>query len=325
MADDEPAPGQPLRRPADPADRRLLVAAALVLGCGQPAVKQPRFDDRPACAGSYGVLEDAGTLGAGLVEVSGIAASPTTPGLSWMIVDGGQQPLLFAVRADGSVLGRVTINGATFFDVEDVAAAHCPDGDGFCLFLSDTGDNAHARTDANVTIVREPAVALDAGFDARALAPVSRVAIHFPAGEPIDVEALAVTADGRTLLLFEKIDGPRARVFRLAAPFIGDVALMTTLDSPGVGVRWGKAITGADLHPSGTRLALRVYTGVFEYRFTDVGALGATPPTTVLFGPLTEPQGEAIAYDGAGTGLWLASEDPQGATPQILHHLPCGK
>lgn len=304
---------------------RALAAATVLVGCAQPAVKQPRFDDRPACADGYGPLEDAGTLGAGLVEVSGIAASPTTPGLLWMIVDGGQQPLLFAVRADGSVIGRATITGASFFDVEDVAAAHCPDGDGFCLFLSDTGDNAHARTDANVTIVREPAVEVDAGFAPLALAPLTRVAVRYPAGQSIDVEALAVAADGRTLLLFEKLDGPRARVFRLAAPFAGDAELMTTLDAPGVDLRWGRAITGADLHPSGTRLALRVYTGIFEYHFADVRELGASPPTTVLYGPLTEAQGEAIAYDAAGTGLWSASEDSQGTTPQTLHHLPCAQ
>ena len=85
---------------------RALAAAALALGCGQPAVKQPRFDDRPACAGAYGPIEDAGTLGAGLTEVSGIAASPTTPGVLWMIVDGGQQPTPLLDRGARAVVGQ---------------------------------------------------------------------------------------------------------------------------------------------------------------------------------------------------------------------------
>ena len=45
------------------------------------------------------------------------------------------------------------------------------------------------------------------------------------------------------------------------------------MTSPGIALKYGRMITGADLHPSGTRVAIRTYTGVFEYRL----APGGTP------------------------------------------------
>ena len=41
------------------------------------------------------------------------------------------------------------------------------------------------------------------------------------------------------------------------------------------------------------------------------------------FGPLEELQGEAVAYDAPGTGLWTLSEDPGGVGGQPLHHYGC--
>jgi len=99
------------------------------------------------------------------------------------------------------------------------------------------------------------------------------------------------------------------------------------VSSPGIGaVPLGRMITGADLHPSGQRLVLRTYVGVHEYVLEAPSALASlviVPPTLVALGPLSEPQGEAVAYDGTGSGLFTVSEDPDGAPHQPLHHYPC--
>ena len=52
-------------------------------------------------------------------------------------------------------------------------------------------------------------------------------------------------------------------------------------------------------------------------------SLDGLEPSTVTLGPFSEPQGEAIAYDEAGTGVWTISEDPKDVTTQPLHHFAC--
>jgi hypothetical protein len=125
----------------------------------------------------------------------------------------------------------------------------------------------------------------------------------------------------------------------LAAPFVDDgtmvARVVATMNSPGVSfVAKGRMITAADLHTTGRRLLVRVYTGIFEFRFAadadgnvDVDAafagVGSQTAAQLVLGPLSERQGEAVAYDAAGTGLFSVSEDVAGAPGQMLHRYRC--
>ena len=85
-------------------------------------------------------------------------------------------------------------------------------------------------------------------------------------------------------------------------------------------------ITGADLHPSGRRLVMRLYVGSFEFVLEPgqtVASLGEVTPRQVAAGPLSEPQGEAIAYDEQGKGVWTLSEGNEVQRVQPLHYYPC--
>jgi hypothetical protein len=308
---------------------RRALAVLLLVSCGPPEAPEPDpdlpFEDRPTCHRAYtSVPPVVGNLPPGLEEVSGIAASPTKPGLLWMHADSGNDPILFALRDDGTLLGRVLLEGVDARDLEDIAAARCPDGEGFCLFLADTGDNNRERDDVALLILPEPEVDPEVIF-ADLTATPAVVPVTYPGGEAIDVEALAVTADGQRAFLFEKVDAARARAFSAPVGPRLDLELLLEFDSPGVAIEKGRMITAADLHPSGQRLVLRVYTGVFEYLLDDAGLarLEDTAPVTVTLGPLDEPQGETIAYDFSGVGLWSASEDPEGDPGQPLHHYLC--
>jgi hypothetical protein len=250
------------------------------------------------------------------------------PGLLWAHNDSGDGARFFGVGTDGRALGRVALTGAAATDIEDVAVALCPDEPDVCVWLADTGDNTRTRPLVELVIVPEP-LADDAGLVGGAVA--ARIIPFSYEGGPVDVEALAVAADGTRAFLLEKVDAARARVFALDAPFVDDGSMVArvvaTLASPGLAVvRLGRAITAADLHPGGTRLLVRVYTGLFEYRFgagqsvDDVGSLSAA---TLVFGPLSEPQGEAVAYDAAGTGVFSVSEDPDGLPGRVLHRYRC--
>ena len=318
-----------------PAMTSRRFAIALVVGCGGPHAVAIDAADAPAptgpCPGAYLPPDDVDVREPALVETSGVVASRRNPGVLWLHNDSGDQARLFALAAgDGAALGELAVPGLGLAaDLEDVGAATCPDGVTPCLWLADTGNNGKGRTDLAIYAVAEPAVSRAAPLGHATAATTWRLPLTYDAGA-IDAEALAVAADGRSLFLFEKVDAERARVFTATAPFVdGAPIVMTTagaLTSPGIAVTFGRMITGAALHPSGTRLLLRVYTGSFEYRDLGPGwasALDAAARTTVAIGPLTEPQGEAIAYDQAGRGVWTVSEDPDGLVAQPLHHYRC--
>lgn len=280
-----------------------------------------------ACRSGYAANEAVGHLmGAELAEVSGIAFSATRPGVMWMHTDSGGEPLLYAVDTAGNLRGELTLR-VDNIDWEDLASARCPDDSGPCLWVADVGDNFRGRDDAVVYAVPEPAAL---GGEA---ARIWRYPISYPNG-PVDVEALAVAPDGSGFWLFEKVDGPIARVFAHPGPLTSGVAAelreVTRINSPGLAIENGRSITAADLHPDGTRLLLRVYTGSYEYIFADgagpaegIADLPFVQPRTVSLGPLAEPQGEAITYDPNGLDVWSVSEDPAREGGQPLHRYRC--
>ena len=154
--------------------------------------------------------------------------------------------------------------------------------------------------------------------------------VTYPKGVVLDVESLIVTPNASAIWIFEKVDGDRARIFSYAGPFVDrqtlSFAQVGTLTSPGIAIAKGKMITGADIHPSGERVLIRVYTGVYEYRLTGgqtIADLDAAQRVAVDPLPLAEKQGEAVAYDEQGTGVWTISEDPNGKATQPLHHYAC--
>ncbi len=264
-----------------------------------------------------------------LVETSGIVASWRTPGVLWLHNDSGHPDRIYATGVDGSALARVELTGISMADLEDIAAGPCPGESSPCLWLGDVGDNLRRRDDAAIYVLPEPKIDVTEREQRLEAERIWRFPVSFPGG-PVDIEAIVLTPDGESLYMWEKVDEKQARIFRLSAPFTEDkatkVEVVGIMDSPGIDwVEYGLMITGADLHPSGRRLVLRLYTGIFEYELE--GGMSpadlADAPMREVARPLNEPQGEAVAYDEAGTGIWTVSEDPDREPGQPLHHYPC--
>lgn len=284
------------------------------------------------CDGDYGPSTETGSLGdPALVESSGIVASPVNPGILWIHNDSGDSARLYAVRTDGSAVARLVMDGIHAVDFEDLAAGPCPDRSGPCLWVADTGNVGRNRRDQAIYAVPEPDLRAATGPLEVHASAVWKFPVTFP-GAAVDVEALALSPSLDALYLFEKVERGSARVFRTLAPFTRDqpvvMEVVAEINSPGFPIRHGRMITGASLHPSGDRLLLRVYTGIYEYRLgpgQSMDDLGAITPRQVTLGPLSEQQGEAVAYDAAGTGVWSVSEDRRQQPGQPLHHYDCAR
>src|SRR3954464_7281661 len=55
-------------------------------------------------------------------EASGLAPSHRMPGVLWTHNDSGGDPVLFAVNSDGSLRGRLRVDGVSNLDWEDIAS-----------------------------------------------------------------------------------------------------------------------------------------------------------------------------------------------------------
>ena len=290
------------------------------------------------------MLQDARLTG-----VSGIVASRRNAGILWVHNDFPGVPAVYAVEAATGITRGILRAPASFLalNLEDIALARCPapvDGKAeaaveTCLWLADSGNNEKRRTDLSIIALPEPLLSWPGRGTAEgaALAEewVATDAWRFPVaypGDNLDSEAFVVEPDGSAFYLIEKVDGQEARLFEARGPFVdGEQVILAQIGAlPArefiITPTLGRMMTGADLHPSRQRFVLRSYIGSFEYRFaTDdwPAELPSVTPVTVAWGPLSEPQGEAIAYDACGASLWTISEDPNQQPGQGIHFYPC--
>lgn len=285
----------------------------------------------PGCLGAYDEPTAAFTLpGTELLEISGLVASRQTPGVLWAHNDSGAQAELLAFTQAGLQM-RLSLSDIEAIDWEDLAMATCPKSDGDCLWVADMGNNLKNREVLSVIVVEEPesGSAADGIAAEETRAPQAVYTFSYP-DDTMDAEALLVSPQGDRFYILEKTDGDTARVFSSPSPLTPDSTMtlveLTTMESPGEPIPYGKMITGADLHPTGSRMAVRCYTGTWEFRFEagqGLEHLGEITPTYVALGPLEEVQGEAVAYGASGMDLFTASEDPNGLGDQPVHRYDC--
>ena len=287
--------------------------------------------------------EPAKLQDARLTGVSGIVASRRNPGILWVHNDYAGLPTVFAVEAATGVTRGVLSapDGDSAKNLEDIALADCPApaGDETCLWLADSGNNNRERTDLSVIVLSEPLLATPwpEAPEAWTAARAWRFPFSYPS-DSCDAEAFVVEPDGSAFYLLEKVDADAARLFEARGPFADEVpvalAEIGRLAAPrfilGGGFDLtpplGLMMTGADLHQSRARFALRTYIGTFEYRFaTDdwPRELSGVEPAVVAWGPLSELQGESVAYDASGVSLWTISEDKDQQPGQGIHFYPC--
>ncbi len=320
-----------------PAVVAAMVVAATLAGCGSsgsPAagpgasemtqLKAPAASGadallKAACGGALATTVNLATVTSSEVtEASGIVASPDHAGVWWTHNDSGDTARFFAVDEDGSVPATFTVAGATATDWEDIAigpgfdAAH-PDRPS--LYLADIGDNARNRAEIVIHRVVEP----DPRQPGNGVVDDTPLRLRYPDG-PHDAETLIVDHDTGELVIVTKdwSMAGRSEVYRTANPdSAGAAGQAVTLDHVAtVDLPPATLVTGGDLSPDGTVVALRSYDGVRLYpRPTGEPlwkAFSSTPCPVTIEG---EKQGEAVGFAPDGRSLVTISE---GKKP-VLH------
>ena len=242
-----------------------------------------------------------------LAETSGIATSRRDDGVVWAHNDSGGRAELFAVGPDGGDQGRVELTGAEAVDWEDMARGPGPGGTDH-LYVGDIGDNNAVREAVVVYRLPEPTVPAAGAVAAEPLT------LTYPDG-PRDAETLLVDpVTGDLLLVGKTWDGGSVGVYRVPADAAPGASV--TMERVGeVPALAGEMVTGGDVAPDGSLVALRTYFGV---QLWD-RAPGQTVADALAGEPCEAPapfevQGEALAFTPDGRGYVTVAE---GASPRV--------
>jgi hypothetical protein len=247
-------------------------------------------------------------------ESSGIVASRTTPGLYWTHNDSGDGPYIYALDEHGARRGTWRVKGASARDWEDIAAGPGPDAGASYLYVADIGDNGERRSEIIVYRLKEPTVkpadSLSTKLKPLVTDDAEAIQLRYPDGAH-DAEALLVHPKSGDLYIVTKVSFANAVVYKATAPLNTTepttLERITELKVPSL---FGGLITGGDISPDGTRVALCDYVDGYEMVLADTRAsfdqIWNQPLEPVDLGK--RKQGEGIAYRLDSRALLATSE-----------------
>jgi len=284
------------------------------------------------CAGVYDSASAHATLpGTLLLEISGLSPSGASENILWAHNDSGDAAQIYAVHTNGTHLATVQLSGVNATDFEDMASAACPDGNGFCLYIADVGDNRHQRETLQIHILKEPSV--DETLSTQLISQAIDTTINLTfTGEKPNIEAFVVNAQNHQGYLFEKAENQMPRLFKVDLQGDAQQTLdhITTFSTPRLpnGVDFTTIITAGAYHTNAKRLVLKTYAAIFEYRFIGdqtIESITEVTPITISERPNWELQGEAITYSYWGDAILSASEDPSNSGSQQVSAFICSQ
>jgi hypothetical protein len=232
-----------------------------------------------------------------ITELSGLAASRTTPGVFWGHNDSGDVPRIFAIDRSGALRATVAVNVLTAVDWEDIAI------DGKTIYIGDIGDNGAVRPSIVVYRVAEPALTATS-------VNATTFTLRYPDG-PHNAEALMVDPLNHQLVIVTKELTGNSTVYVTSLDHPGALTAVKTL-----ALGSGRLVTAGDIAANGAVVALRTYGQVFIWERKGSESLATTFARTPCSAPApTEVQSEALAlsptadrYDtsseGVGAPIW---------------------
>jgi len=222
-----------------------------------------------------------------LVEVSGIVAG--TNGEIWAHNDSGYPPRLWALDQSGNVLGSLEV-GAQNVDWEDMSVVSSPTGQVY-LYIADIGDNLSLRPSVTIHRFAEPSL-LDGDVE-----ELDSLIVRYPDGSA-DAEAFFVDPVSGDSFIVTKAPSGRSSLLRIP----GDSWSNSSVEAQQVAtIDLGllSFVTAGAISSEGSTIALRTYRSVWLWeRHSDESVANAMSVAPCEAPSPTEPQGEALAFDG---------------------------
>ena len=283
------------RRP----QRNALAAAVLAL-----------FGPAYARGSTFSVPVSQGTVTAsGIVEASGMAASPDNPNVLWVENDSGNPNSIFAIDTTGHLLGTYFLDGATNTDWEDMSIGPGPEPGVNYIYL------ANSATGSSSVLVRipEPTVYASQQVGSPITSHLSGAQSQTFLWPAPNAETMFVDRQNGDIYLGSKETGSTKFYRGTQAQFgaAGSQSLTHVADVP---LTKGN---GASISPSGAEILVRNQGDVaLLYHRTPGQTIAQTlamdtatnPDHVSVNGTDVEPNAEIVAFDPNGINFYTFSE-----------------
>ena len=236
-------------------------------------------------------------------EASGLAASRIYPTVLWVINDGGNDPMLYAVGIDGADLGTFRVEGARNYDWEALASFQLQDN--AYLLIADVGDNWEQRKSCCLYVVEEPSITKTGLNDDTSVRIAWQIRFTYEDG-PRDCEAVAVDTDRQRILLFSKRSLLPVLYELPLQPVEADVIAVAQRVVTVPHFNWPTAM---DLSPDGLAAVVLTYRHVHLYfRRPDEDWSNAfkKQPQRIEFTQLNQQEAACFGYDAKS--VYVTSE-----------------
>jgi hypothetical protein len=272
-----------------------------------------------------------------LKEASGLSASVNNPNLLWAHNDGGNEARIFLLDKQAHIKATIRFANINQRDWEDIAVGPGPEEGKNYIYVGDIGDNESKHNDKFIYRVEEPLVDWRTTVDTT-LKKIDCIKFQLPDGSR-DAEALLVDPLTRDIYVFSKRE-VKVNLYKLAYPQSTTEIIQAELVLPklefnqfearsvskmgeetlinGYHSTFYNQIVSCDISDDGLEILVKSYSSVYYWKRTkEESIIEVLQKTPILLPYFPEPQGEAIAFDVAGTGYYTVSEE-RGELPQRL-------
>lgn len=277
----------------------LIALMTLIISCATE-----RTFTAPAAPRRFGQAVSVGNLAnPQITEASGMAPSHRYPSVLWVINDGGNDPLLFAVGIDGADLGTFRVDGARNYDWEALASFQLKNT--AYLLIADVGDNWEQRETVSLYVVEEPSITKTELSDDTPVSIAWHIRFTYADG-PRDCEAVAVDPSRQRVLLLSKRSKPPL-LYELPLLAVDDDTIAIAQPVTTVAqVNWPTAM---DLSPDGLSALVLTYNNVYLFlRKPDEEWSNAFKKQPRRLNFIQLNQQEAACFGPYGQSVYVTSE-----------------
>jgi hypothetical protein len=239
-----------------------------------------------------------------LLEISGVAASRTNPGILYIHNDSGNPNQVYLTDGSGANKGTLTLTPVGNRDWEDIAVGPGPVAGVNYIYVGDIGDNDSKYSSVFVYRFPEPDLTGQTLPYIASINSVDIIALKYPNG-PRNAETLMVDPLTRDIYIASKASN-LSQIFVAKYPQNTSAATVMT---PVVQLYFNKA-TGGDISPDGSEILLRSNELIWYWKLSPGTGIAAGLQTQPQVAPYAdnEPQGEGVGFAADASGYYTDTE-----------------
>lgn len=239
-----------------------------------------------------------------LLEISGVAASHTNPGILYIHNDSGNAGQVYLTDKSGADQGTLSLPAAGNRDWEDIAVGPGPIAGKNYIYIADIGDNDSKYRSVFVYRFPEPDLTGKALPVNLTVNEVDHIELSYPDG-PRNAETLMLDPLTRDIYIASK-ESSLSKIYVARYP---QSLTSTTVLTPVVQLNFNKATSG-DISPDGTEILLRSNELIWYWKLTPSTTISAALRTKPQLAPYfnNEPQGEGIGFAADDSGYYTDTE-----------------